>query len=230
MDTIEKLLRVQEFDCRRRELTKLKEDIPARKDEELTRLNEHKAALAAAEELVKQRQAKIKELDVEGESRKEKINKLRVQQFDLKTNEEFRAINREIETIEKQMAEVEDRQLVIMEEVEAARADVSARKRDLEEEDAAVQRDVDAWDAKMREIDGEIEELSALREAAATEVDAKWLSRYETIFTRRDRALVPIEDGVCGGCHMVLPPYIIHGAQRRTGMVSCDFCHRLVYS
>ena len=59
--------------------------------------------------------------------------------------------------------------------------------------------------------------------------DPEWLDRYDQVFGRKDKALVPIQDGVCSGCHMKLPPYIIHDAKKRAEMVSCEFCGRLLY-
>lgn len=228
MSVVEKLLRLQEHDVRVRDLEQLKKDIPARKEAEQSRLNKHREALAAAEEALKKEQARIKELDVESESRQEKIKKLRTQQLEIKTNKEFRALESEITGLEDQITDIEDSELTMMEGVEAAKADVAAKKTSLAEEEGSVRRDVQAWDSRLTEIQSELDSLSAVRSAAAAEVDQSWLPVYEAIFERKDRALVRVEDGVCGGCHMNLPRYLIHDAKKQTKLLKCGFCGRML--
>ena len=49
------------------------------------------------------------------------------------------------------------------------------------------------------------------------------------IFPRKDRALVALEDGVCGGCHMQLPPYVVHATKKHSSIVLCEYCGRILY-
>ena len=44
----------------------------------------------------------------------------------------------------------------------------------------------------------------------------------------RDRALVNVENGTCTGCHMKLPPYLIHQARKQTEIVFCGYCGRML--
>ena len=229
MSIVQKILVLQEQDSRIREAGKELRDIPARKHEEETRLNEHRKALMDAQQGLKFSQAEIKKLELESEARREMIVKLRRQQLEIKTNKEFKAMEMEIETVEDAVTALEDQELALMEGLEKAKADVAERNEALKEEEAAVESDVRALDEHAAAIAAEIKEMQALREAGARDVDPEWLDRYEKIFERKDKALVPLEDGVCGGCHMRVAPYIIHDAKKRTFMVTCDFCGRLVY-
>lgn len=229
MSVIDELLRLQELDCGIRDLEQLKRDIPARKTEEQERLTEHKKALNEAEESLKAKLVAVKEMEVETQARKEKIGKFRSQQVDIKTNREFRALEEEIKNVEDQISGIEDRELVLMEEVEALRKNVDEKRRALEEEDRSVHRDCAAWDEKIRQTDARLAEETAKRQALVAAVDPAWIPTYEAIFERKDRALVPVEGEVCGGCHMKLPRYIVHASRKRTEMVKCDFCGRLVY-
>jgi predicted nucleic acid-binding Zn-ribbon protein len=225
----ETLLKVQEIDCQIREKEQMARDIPARKKEEEVRLQKHREALAAAEEFLKKKQSQIKQLELEGEARRQRINKLRTQQFEIKTNEEFKALNSEIAGVQAEISGLEDKELSLMEEQDAARAETLMKKAALGEEEAAVRRDCSTWDEKIAVIQNELQALRATREAAASGVDRTWLNTYSTIFARRDRALVPVEEGVCGGCHMTLPRYLVHDARSHTKMVKCDYCGRLLY-
>lgn len=204
-------------------------DIPARKEEEQTRLHEHRAALEQAEEDLMKVMAQVKEQEVEVDSRRDKIGKLRTQQMELKTNKEFQAMDHEIKAVEKEIKGLEDQELVLMEQQESARQEIEARKERLKEEEALVAADVENWDRRLTEIDGQLDGLKAEREERAEGLDRELLSRYESIFERKQIALVSIEGGVCGGCHLKLPPYIIHAARKQEDMVICDQCGRLLH-
>jgi predicted nucleic acid-binding Zn-ribbon protein len=230
-DLIDKLLTVQDIDVRIREIEKELEDIPARKEQELTRLHEHKDALAEAEEKLKAAQAEVNRLELETSSRNEKINKLRQQQFELKTNEQFKAMDAEIEGVKAEISKIEDQELALMDEVEEARKFVTEKSGALKEEEEAVETDIKVFDERASELEQEIESCRAEREEAAEGMNPEWMSYYVRVMEhRKDRALVPLESGVCGGCHMTLPPSLHHATRRRDEeMVVCNYCGRLLY-
>jgi hypothetical protein len=230
MSVIEKLLIVQEKDCKIREKERELRDIPARQKAEEARLEGHRKELAAAEESVKSRMAGIKKLDLDVEAGRERITKLRRQQLEIKTNKEFRAIEEEIKTVGKEIAGVEDAQLAVMEELERLKADVERKKKALAAEQALVRTDVQELEKRAAVIQAELARETAERKDRAKDIAPEWLERYETIFARKDKALVPVEGGVCGGCHLQLAPYVAHSVRSQDHMVTCDFCGRLLYA
>ncbi|MBM4144463.1 MAG: hypothetical protein FJ225_12855 [Lentisphaerae bacterium] len=226
---IGRLVAVQELDLRLRDLERELRDIPLRKEEEQARLAAHRQALEAARDKIKHAQAAIRQLDVETGSRREKIVKLRQQQLELKTNKEFQAMEGEIRAVERDIAGIEDRELTLMDDLETAKFEADESSRTLAAEEAEVSRDVSAWDERMRALETEIAGVRAAREQATQGVPADLLRNYERVLGRKTPALAPIEDGVCGGCHMKLPPYVLHDARRADGMVFCVFCGRLLH-
>ena len=230
MSVIDEILAVQERDLKILKIEKGLEDIPARKENELTRLNEHKSALEVAEEALKHSQAKVKDLELDASTKKEQIGKLRAQQLQLKTNKEFKAMEFEIKAVEESIRGVEDQQLVLMEDVEGAVKEVAEKRRDLEIEEAAVNADIKVLDERSAVLKSDIEDVRSARESAASTVNAEWLTRYESIFkSKKGPSLVQVKNGICGGCHMQLPPYVKHDARKQTSMLACDFCGRLLY-
>jgi predicted nucleic acid-binding Zn-ribbon protein len=224
----ERLLTVQEFDLRIRAMERELRDIPVRQARERTRLDEHRARLAAAEERLKGKQAGIKKLDLESESQREKIDKFRRQQLELKTNKEFKAMESEIRNVEQEIGGIEDKELVLMEDVEQARADVRTLTAELGEANTQVERSVRELDERVKGMEQELGELREKRAAAAKEVDRGWLVQYERVFERKDNAFVALTDGICGGCHMKLPPAVAH-ATKKEEVVTCPYCRRMLY-
>jgi uncharacterized protein len=204
-------------------------DIPERKKIERSRLNEHNKALSDAEEALKARQADIKKLELEAQSLHGKIATLRQQQLELKTNKEFKTMDEEIKGVERQISGLEDKELGLMEEMEKARSQVLARKSTLAEEDASVQVDSKTLDERTAAIQAKIDAIKVLREPAAKDIPKEWMTTYQRVFSRKDKALVSLDDGVCGGCHMKLPPAILHDTRKQNMMVICSYCGRMLY-
>ena len=230
MSTIEKLLVVQDRDRRIRQLTKESEDIPARRKLSEERLKEHKESLAAAQELLKKNAAAIKGVELDIDTAKQRILKLREQQATIKTNEQYRAINNEVAGVEKQIREFEDREIVLMEETEGLRANVAHMEQRLKQEDAVVSSDRGQLEDRLKAIQQEIDRLKGERGSLIQDVDVDWLSRYERTFKHHpDFAIVPVEQAACGGCHMKLPPQVVQNVKRNQAMVCCSFCGRILY-
>lgn len=230
MTTIEKLLVLQDRDRKIKQLTKESDDIPARRKLSETRLQEHKAALQAAHDDLKKNAAAIKGVELEIETLRQRILKLREQQVQIKTNEEYRAIEREVAGVEKQIRDFEDREMTLMEETEGLRANAGRMEQRLKQEDFVVQSDRDALEERLKGIQAEILRLKGERDGLCKDVDADWLARYERVFRHTgDFALVPIESASCGGCHMKLPPQVTQDVKKNLSLISCTFCGRILY-
>lgn len=229
MTDVEKLAVVQQHDLRIRELENAIKGIPIRKQEEQQRLKDHKKALADAESALKSAQSGTKQLELDAESLRDKITKLRSQQPDLKTNQEFRAMEGEIKNLTNAISAVEDKELVVMEELEQLRAVVVEKQKALKAEESVLAEDVKHLDEETLRLQKDLDAIKQIRQAAAVDVDPQLVAVYERLFSRKDKALVAIEDGICTGCHLRVTPTVAHAARARNSVVTCNFCGRLVY-
>ena len=77
------------------------------------------------------------------------------------------------------------------------------------------------------------EELVALqgdRKKLADATDSDALSRYGRLMrSKGDFAVVPIRNGNCGGCHLHIPPQVVHDAKHGEELTSCEYCGRILY-
>ncbi len=228
---IDKLLELQDRDIRIAQIERELRDNPARKEQMLSRMGDSKSALTDAREKFKVQQSKIKGYDLEIESRREKIKKLLMEQGNLKSNKEYQAMTSQIRAVEQEISKIEDQILGVWDLAESHAADVKARENDLKGEDSVVQQDVKGLDHRVVELQKELDALKAERQGMASGIEAKWLAIYERIMAKKkDRALVEVTNGVCGGCHMSLPPFQKHEARKRTDIITCTFCGRMLYA
>jgi len=228
--TTERLLEVQEQDLMILRIETQLQDIPARKNRELERLQSHKAAMAEAEADLQAAQAALRQHELDVQAKKDQIAKLRTQQMSLKTNKEFKAMSDEIEGLERSIRRDEDQEIAIMEKIEVSNSAMADQQAALDAEQKEVDEDVKVFDERARELEEELASLREQRKSLLDGIDSSWLQRYEAILQRRrGAAIVSCANGVCGGCHMAVPPYQQHEARKQREMVICGYCGRMLY-
>ena len=192
-----------------------------------------KAATARLEELklkAKQVESERKELENQVGSKREQINKWRGQQLQTKKNEEYQALAHEIQGAEKEIFKIEDKELDLMDKAEKLAAEIKKEQQVLAEVNAVALRQQDTLGQRETTMKAELEKLKAERDALCKDVDEPVMLRYERIMRhRKDSAVVPVQHGICGGCHLQIPPQVIHLAKSGEELVTCDQCGRILY-
>ena len=228
---IDKLLTLQDRDRKILQLLREQKDVPLRKQLIETRLQAHRESLKGSQEEIKKHTATLKNIEVEIEGKKEQIKKYREQQLQAKKNEEYRALEHEIAGVQKQIGALEDREIVEMEQMEALQKTMGEHQQDFQAEEKQVLAEFQTLETRTGNIQKELEAMHAERTQLAADVDAAWLARYERVLKKTGNfALVPVEKSCCGGCHMTLPPSVIHDARRGTAITTCNYCGRMLYA
>lgn len=230
MTTLEKLLVLQDRDRKLRQLLQETLDIPARKLLIQSRLKANRDAHELAQENLKKNIAATKAVELEIDSVKDSIKKYRTQQGQIKNNDQYRALEREIRENMGRIRELEEREIALMEDLESLKTTAAEREAALKQDEASVDVDIKALDDRLSNIQAEVETARKNRQGLTEGIDEAWLSRYTRIFNNKgDYALVPVDKGTCGGCHMKIPPQLVQDAKRGDSMVSCSYCGRLLY-
>ena len=76
----------------------------------------------------------------------------------------------------------------------------------------------------------ELAQLELNREALSAGVEASERARYERLVkSKGENVVVGIQHGVCGGCHMRIPPQLLVRCQAQQEVVTCSNCGRILY-
>jgi predicted nucleic acid-binding Zn-ribbon protein len=229
-DVIEKLLTLQDRD---RRLLNVKEQL-ARVAPERQMLQDRaggaKANLDAVKTKIKLVETERKKLELEVESKKQQIEKYSLQQFQTKKNEEYRALAHEIETCREGIARLEDQQLELMEQADVLQKEGVNLGREAQEAVTATEGQLKELAAREQTLKSELAELESNRDQLTGVVDETILKRYERLLLQKGgSALVGIQHGVCGGCHMKFPVQLIVSCQAARELVTCPNCGRILY-
>lgn len=188
------------------------------------------AELEQAKLRTKEIESSRKDLELEIEGKKELIVKYANQQFQTRKNEEYRALAHEIETCKAAIFQIEDQEIALMEQAEAAQKEIARATQAAAETRKLVEEQVAKLGAREGNLEKDLAELSANREQLAAAVAEGPRSRYERLMrSKGENVVVGVERGVCGGCHMRLPPQLLVMCQAKKELVSCSNCGRILY-
>ena len=230
LETIERLLILQDRDQKIRRLHGELTHIEPERQALQTKAAAAQAQLENAKLRVRHLESSRKELELEVDAKKQMIERYANQQFQTRKNEEYRALAHEIETCKDAIFKIEDREIELMEQGEAAQKEVAQSTQAAGDMRRLVEDQVAQLGTREQSLRKELAELEANREALAAAVEESVRARYERLArSKGENVVVGIEHGVCGGCHMRVPPQLLVACQAKKELVSCSNCSRILY-
>ncbi len=227
---IEKLLILQDRDRKLRALQTEQKNAPLEKQAFANKLAAALAQLDAAKLKGKEVEVERKKLETEAIGVRERIAKYQVQKFQTRKNEEFAAINHEIENGEKDIRSIEDRELDLMDSVEKQKAVVAEADKSFAAIKAQAERQTADLDVKIKALGEQITIVEAERTKLAAEVEEELLDTYDRLLrTKNGEAVVGLRHDVCSGCHMKVTPTTSSIARHAREIVQCENCARILY-
>lgn len=230
LETIEKLLVLQDRDRRIRRLNGELAHIEPERQSFQTRAGAAQSSLESAKNRVKQIESDRKNLELEVEAKKQLISKYANQQLQTRKNEEYRALTNEINTCKEEIFKIENREIELMEQAEAAQKEVARATQAANEARKLMEEQLSQLTGREQNLKKELAELTANREELAGAVDESARGRYERLVKNKgENVVVGVQHGVCGGCHMRLPAQILVSCQAQQELVTCTNCARILY-
>lgn len=227
---IEQLLLLQERDQKIKMFKAELETVPL----EQQRIEHFLAAKSHAFEQVKLRSRDVevqrKRLELDAQSRRDSIAKYKTQQYQTRKNEEFQAISHEIHRFEKEIEEIEDQEIELMEQTEKFQKETVHA--DLELKAAKRQSEIQRADLLKKEstLGERLKEAELEREQLAKGIDEDIMFQYSRLFvTKEGNAVVPVEHEFCMGCHMKNTSALVHRVKLGREIVRCQQCGRILY-
>ncbi len=230
LDAIEKLLILQDRDRKIRRVKGELAQIDPERQMLKAKVASAQSSLESAKTRVKQLESARKDLELEVEAKKQLIAKYSLQQFQTRKNEEYRALAHEIETCRAAIVRVEDQELELMEQAEVAQKDAARASQASSDSSRLADDQLAQLSVREQKLKQELMELEANRETIALAVTEIERDRYERLVRNKgENVIVGVQHGVCGGCHMRLPPQLLVTCQAQQELVTCSNCGRILY-
>ena len=229
-EQLEKLVVLQHIDLRISAMERAKGEIPQRiatLEEDLMK-EETKVAGQRAELEKMQKERRQKEKDLEEEA--DKIKKTEARVFEIKTNKEYQAVQKEIESAKKLNRQREEEILGYLERLDQSQKSVTSGETELEAKRKDTQQRIADLTAQAASFAAEMAEEVQQRDEKAREIRSPLLSRYRMLLEKRQGiAMAQVANGVCQACHMNLRPQLFIELQKQETMILCPNCNRILF-
>ncbi len=224
------LIRIQSIDLSIQEIRASIDKFPGISKALDAKLSAATAALAAAQEKAKNNQTTRKKLEGEVAAFEGKISKYREQMLAVKTNEEYRALQKEIEHAQAGIRKVEDGILALMEEAETSQSTIKAAEARLKEDQQAVNQERKALEVEHQKEASALEGYVQERKQLEAQISDDLLPRYERVRKFRGGiGISPARDSVCEVCQVRIRPQVFQEIRKNDKIIACDACQRILY-
>ncbi len=226
---LEKLLELQKMDQAIARLEAEGRSIPQEIQALEALLTEARAGLdqakAKADQIQKERRAKERELDEATINTKKKQARL----FEIKTNEEYSAVLKEIESLKEKSSKLEEEILNLLERGDVAAKTVTDAEKGFKAAEALHQKERTEKEGQLARLRQELANLQEARKGQASRLDTDLLRQYTRLRKSRGVAVVAVKDGSCAGCGISLTPQTYTEVRRNDRMFTCSSCNRILY-
>lgn len=223
------LWQLQQVDRELKTLRTRHDEVPERLRELERMAAELRSGLETTRQAIVEHRKKYKLAEVELRAAEEKAAGYSVQLYSAKTNEQYKAFLKEIEAQKRLKSEIEDRMIVLMEELEELERRVQAVERESREAEADAGRKAAALEAERNELAAAIAEREKLRAEIAGQLPTDLIKRYERVRASKGGvAVASVEGDRCNGCLSPIPPQRMLEIEREDRLFLCEACGRIL--
>ncbi|RYD22553.1 MAG: hypothetical protein EOP88_07600 [Verrucomicrobiaceae bacterium] len=230
-DEVRALLILQDRDRRLLALAKDLAKLPQDEAKAKAKLAGDEAAVAKAHQAVQDSELRVKKIELDAETRRTTIKRLKNQQFETRKNEEFVALGHEITRYEKELDGFETQELEAMDEVDGLRTAEKTAQAGLDHTKTLVAEDLATVKQRHERMAAEQAEVTAERERLVTNVPESIIPLYNKLMKSKDGlAVAPMREGKCGGCHMKLIASTVMKVNSAKEIAQCENCGRILHA
>lgn len=187
-----------------------------------SRMGTDRESVAQMEKTQKDLHAEIRNLLNQIERSREKYSRSR-------TERETAAAQRELEELRKLVRDREDELQKLENVAQSARTSIGEADAKATGVRAELEGTSEGTLGTIGDLEKEKAELESRRSVASKALPPVLYRRYESVRTRRPRAIASTHDGTCNGCHIAIPPMMYQKIQRQEEFDQCPNCRRIVY-
>jgi hypothetical protein len=144
---------------------------------------------------------------------------------------------REYEALDKEIKDSGEREQDLRKDLQKEEQLHSEMKVGLEKEEAMIRKqeeEVQKEQAKIKESlhekDKQVKSLERKEKTITPGLDEEILFKFERIIrSKSGLGIVPIEHGVCNGCHMILTVQFVNEVRKGEGIMFCPYCSRILF-
>ena len=227
---IEALVKLQEAETQIVSLNDVLVKVEKEKEKLNAKLNQFGNALEANKERLLRATEACRDIEREIQVVDDRIIKSNEKLRMVKTNKEYNLFLREVDDNKKRKDILETELLELLDEKEEMGKIVQESEKEfhlLKDQIEAEQKDIEKKSMNDREL---LDEYIARQNEISKTLEPSLMNRFAKISKMNNgSAVIYVEDAVCMGCFMNVPPQLYIEIQRGNSLISCPQCSRILY-
>ena len=161
----------------------------------------------------------------------DKIARNKVRQLEVKKNEEYQALEIEINSLLELQSQKEDEQIDVLLKIDDARSIAELAQEKIAERVEHLEKQLEGLKQRKVQVVEEASELEIEINEARTRVPNPMLATYDRVKKIVTRApfVAPLELQKCTGCHLKVSNDVVSNVLVEQKLTQCDQCGRIVY-
>ncbi len=193
-------------------VTKFKTDITAKSDE-----------LAEVEKSLRSKNAELEMNEVQRE-------KYKTEQRTVTTNDQYTALENQIDYLDQKDLETEEEILELMEKSDQLKEELTGLETEVAHEDENTSKQKLEFLEEQKTLKERIDDKTKQRSEYLPKIDKELSKQYHNWINRRKTDFVSLgRNGTCGSCRLTIQPQNLKEAQKYEKLVFCTSCKRVLY-
>ncbi len=227
---LERVIHLQQIEDAAERARRAIADEPARQQQLAAALESARLALEDERARLAANQAARREIEKELSMQQARLSKFRDQLMEVKTNREYQAMQKEIETAQHEIRKQEDRLLDQMIEFDDVTLHVKQCEQVYVHDQAANEAERAKLAVQLSEAQAAIGRLAAERAALAATISPPILAVFDRVLKgRKLSAVAPVRGGRCSACQILIRPQTVNELRRNEIIYQCESCLRILY-
>ncbi len=199
-------------------------------DNRIITLAEKESYIAEIDEKSSQMEKDRRTLEDEMTDKIAHVKERQSKMMQVQTGREQTALLKEIEDAKKNAKENEEQIVDLMEKIEKLTEESKVEKNLLKAEKRLVAEETEKVRKAIEKINKGKKTKTNKRDKQASDINSRLIKKYTTLRQRRNGlAVVNVNNGVCQGCFMNLPPQQYNMLLKGDQLLDCPTCQRIVY-
>lgn len=144
--------------------------------------------------------------------------------------------HREYEALEKQIVEAKDKEDEVRRELQKEEKELAGLNEKLKNSEELITFQKNEYETSKQSIDNEragykaeLDKLSVEENKIAPNLDQEIVFKLQRIIQRNKEGIVAVRNGVCTGCHMILPANFANEVREGESIKFCPYCSRILF-
>ncbi|MCK9229413.1 MAG: C4-type zinc ribbon domain-containing protein [Syntrophales bacterium] len=207
-----------------------KHELPRKRELLEENLAAHENRLKSARERLESLRGDHRARETDLAAGAQRIKKAKSRLLEVKTNKEYEATLKEIDSITDANGMIEDVIIGLLDEIDRTVGIVAEETADLEERRNIFRRETKQIDGELGSIDSRFEDKNREQNELRSRIASPFIKKFDLIRGRRNgRVVVAVRNEVCDGCHMNIPPQMFNDLIKSEELMLCPHCSRIIY-